>query len=93
MLGKKPSAQAPQLSPRRGTWTFPYAPKTFPYTPRKEPGQARCPEEPQPRCPTFDLVISLDARKMTTLAVLLSKLPMLFLTTVSIAFRMMTRCG
>jgi len=37
------------------------------------------------------LVISLDARKMTTLAVLLSKLEMLFFTTVSIAFRMMTR--
>lgn len=40
---------------------------------------------------TFDLVISLDARKITTFAVLLSKRAMLFFTTVSIAFRMITR--
>lgn len=40
---------------------------------------------------TFDLVISLDARKMTTFAVLLSRRAMLFLTTVSMAFRMITR--
>lgn len=48
-------------------------------------------EEPGLSGHTFDLVISLDARKITTLAVLLSKRVMLFFTTVSMAFRMITR--
>lgn len=58
---------------------------------QKGPGQEQQREELELSGHTFDLVISLDARKITTFAVLLSKRAMLFFTTVSIAFRMITR--